>query len=70
MESQYIRDFYGRILGRIDTESNGNQVARDFYGRILGRYDKFSNTTRDFYGKIIGQGNSVASLIWMNASKK
>ena len=39
MNERVIKDYYGRILGRIKEESNGNQVLTDYYGRILGRYE-------------------------------
>ena len=34
-----IRDFYGRIMGTVESDEAGNKVARDFYRRIVGRYD-------------------------------
>lgn len=57
-----IRDFYGRIIGYIETEPNGNKVVRDFYRRVLGKYDKSSNTTRDFYGRVIARGDNTGLL--------
>lgn len=60
---EVIRDFYGRILGSITTDKQGNKVVRDFYGKILGRYDKQTNVTRDFYGRIIGKGDRSAALV-------
>ena len=60
---EIVRDFYGRILGSITTDNNGNKVVRDFYGRIKGKYDKKANVTRDFYGRIIARGDQAASLI-------
>ena len=62
-DREVIRDFYGRILGTITTDSNGNKVVRDFYGKILGKYDKKSNVTRDFYGRIVAKGDRSNSLI-------
>ena len=59
-----IRDFYGKILGYIETDAQGNKTVRDFYGKILGRYSKIDNTTRDFYNKIIARGDQAASLIY------
>lgn len=58
-----IRDFYGRILGTITTDSAGNKIARDFYGRIVGRYDKRTNVTRDFYGRVVAKGDRVSGLV-------
>lgn len=63
LDKQTVRDFYGRILGTITTDAQGNKVVRDFYGKILGRYDKKSNITRDFYGKIIARGDHTSALI-------
>ena len=64
MEKETLRDYYGRILGYIETDNQGNQTVRNFYGKILGKYDKATNTTRDFYGKIIARGNQASSLIY------
>ena len=62
-DREIIRDFYGRILGSITTDSKGNKVVRDFYGKILGKYDKKTNVTRDFYGRIVARGDRTAALI-------
>lgn len=65
MESvSIIKDFYGRIIGKLETLPNGDIIAKDFFGKILGRYDAKTNTTKDFYGRIIASGNIAASLIW------
>ena len=68
-DKEVIRDFYGRILGTITTDSNGNKVARDFYGHIVGKYDKNANVTRDFYGHIVAKGDRVSGLIPVNSKK-
>ena len=60
---EVIRDFYGRILGSITTDSSGNKVVRDFYGRIVGRYDKRNNVTRDFYGRVVAKGDRSSGLV-------
>lgn len=62
-ETQLIRDFYGKILGRIEVDEQGNKTVRDFYGRLLGRYNKRQNVTRDFYGKLIARGDATSMLI-------
>lgn len=64
MDKEAIRDFYGRIIGWVETKPNGDKIIRDFYGKIKGRYDKQLNVTRDFYGKIIGRGDLTSSLIY------
>ena len=58
---EYLKDFSGKIIGRITTKSNGEQTIRDFNGKILGTYD--GTYTRDFNGKILSQGNTLARLI-------
>ena len=60
---EVIRDFYGRILGTITTDAQGNKVVRDFHGRILGKNDKNANVTRDFYGRVVGRGDRSSALI-------
>ena len=58
-----IKDWQGKILGFMETESNGNKVLRDFYGRILGKYDKSLNVTRDFYGRQVGKDDVLMTLL-------
>jgi extradiol dioxygenase family protein len=61
-----IKDFYGKIIGWIETDSKGNKIVKDFYGKILGRYDKALDKTMDFYGKVLSKGDITAALIWNN----
>lgn len=63
MSKELVKDFYGKILGSIET-SGTKQIARDFYGKILGTYDSRDNKTRDFYGKILTTGNTLMGLIY------
>lgn len=58
-----IKDFYGKILGTVETLANGNKIVRDFYGKILGKYDSRLDVTRDFYGRIIARGDQSAMLL-------
>lgn len=58
-----IKDFYNRIIGYIDTKSNGDQTGYDFYHRVVGYYEKRSNLTKDFYRRVVGHGNLLVSLI-------
>ena len=62
-DKQVIRDFYGRTIGTIITDKDGNKVVKDFYGRIRGRYDAKQNVTRDFYGRIVARGDQSSSLL-------
>ena len=63
MAKEYIRDFYGHILGSTETVGTKTTV-RDFYGRILGTYDTRDDKTRDFYGRILSNGNTVVGLLY------
>ena len=70
MKREAIRDFYGRIIGWVETdEATGDKTARDFYNRILGYYDAKQNVTRDFYKRIVAQGDAASGLIWAEANK-
>ena len=64
---ELIKDFYGKIIGSVETDNLGNKVARDFYGKILGKYRKAENKTYDFYGKILAKGDITQSLVWGSA---
>ena len=44
-----VKDFYGRIIGKLETQDSGDIIAKDFYGKILGRYCKNQNVTKGFY---------------------
>lgn len=59
-----LKDYYGRIIGYIDTKPNGDQTGYDFYQRIVGYYQKQQNVTTDFYRRIVAQGNTLSGLIY------
>ena len=63
MQEILIKDFYGRITGRIEVDSDGNKIVKDFYGRVLGRYDAKLDVTKDFYGRVVARGDAASSLI-------
>ena len=68
MAKELIKDFYGKILGRLDDQGN-RIVAEDFYGKILGTYSKSDDKTRDFYGRVVSNGNTLAGLIAQAAAE-
>lgn len=70
MSKEYVKDFYGKILGSLETLQNGDVIARDFYGKILGKYEKKLNLTKDFYGKILTSGDTTSSLIYNSSNNK
>lgn len=70
MAKQTLRDFYGKIIGYIEDNANGDQTGRDFYNRIVGYYDAKQNVTRDFYRRIVGKGNILSGLIYAENEKQ
>lgn len=72
---QVLRDFYGRVIGSLETvhdtnpRYDGDVTARDFYNKILGYYRKFYNITTDFYGRKIGDGDLTSGLVWQEWNK-
>ncbi len=65
MAKEYIKDFYGKVIGYLETQGT-KTTARDFYGKVLGSYDSRDNFTRDFYGKVVSRGNTVVGLLYKN----
>ena len=63
MATTLIRDRDGKIIGRLDVQSNGDKLLRDFSGHILGRYKASSNLTLDFNGRIVGRGDCLTMLL-------
>jgi len=63
MSNQAIRDSAQRIIGYIETKSDGGQIGRDASKTIKGYYDPKANATKDASQRIIGYGNQLSSLI-------
>jgi hypothetical protein len=62
-----IQDWTGKILGYVQTNSNGDKTVSNFYGVILGYYRKSQNITTDFYGRMISRGDTAVGLISLNS---
>ena len=63
MQQQYIKDFYGKVIARIDFLPDGNKRLYNFYGKLLGEYVASRDVTCDFYGKLVGHGDCLTMLI-------
>ena len=63
MKREPIKEWSGRIIGWIETESNGDKRITYFSGRILGFYKANYDQTTDFYGRIIGRGDQLMTLL-------
>ena len=64
--TEYIKDFYGRILGMLETKPNGDVYAIDFNTRqILAIYRKDLNDTIEFNTRqVVAKGNVAVSFIF------
>ena len=58
-----IREPSGKIIGWIQSESNGDKILRDFNGRILGRYDNRLDVTKEPSGRIVARGYALTMLL-------
>ena len=58
-----IREWNGTVIGKIETNYNGDKTVRSWGGKILGYYDKSSNYTKDFSGRILYQGDMASALL-------
>ena len=63
MAKEPIKDWQGKILGFVESDSSGNKVLRDFYGKILGKYNCSLNITQDFYGRTVAKGDCLMTLL-------
>lgn len=63
MNKETLKDYLGRKIGTIETDSKGVQTLRDAIGRKQGTYDPKTNTTRDAIGRIVGKGNLLTTLL-------
>ncbi|TCG09267.1 hypothetical protein BZM27_06390 [Paraburkholderia steynii] len=64
MGTAYLRDNHYHIVGSIETDSSGKQIARDARYNRLGEYDPRTDQTRDASYRILGTGNQLSALIW------
>ena len=58
-----IKDWTGKILGFVETDSAGNKILRNFQLQILGKYDKNRDITQDFYGRQVAKGDCLMMLL-------
>ncbi|MGF6809533.1 hypothetical protein OKW30_004659 [Paraburkholderia sp. Clong3] len=64
MSKEYIRDGRYRIIGSIDTDCRGKQVAYNATSHLLGEYDPEPDLTRDSIMRKVGTDNQLSALIW------
>lgn len=63
MSTQTLKDSQYRVIGYIETRSDGTQVGKDKVYRVKGYYDPKTNKTKDPQYRVISEGNLLASLI-------
>lgn len=66
MQRDYVKNAQGKILGFVETDSQGNKTAKTRDGRIVGYYKAKFGTTVTPSGKIVSRSDTVVSLIPMN----
>ena len=63
MITDTIKDFYGKAVAFIETDTQGNKVMKDCFGKVLGGYDKSLGVTKDADGKVIAKGEELMKFI-------
>ena len=63
MSRQTLKDSQFRVIGYIETRSDGIQVGKDKQFRVKGYYEPKTDKTKDAQFRVVGQGNLLASLI-------
>lgn len=63
MSTQTLKDAHYRIIGYIETRSDGVQVIKNAHYHTLGYFDPKYNQTRNEHYQIVGQGNLLTSLL-------
>ena len=63
MSTQTLKDSSHRVIGYIETKSDGTQVIKDSSYRVKGYYDPRTNQTKDSSYRIVGTGNLLTTLL-------
>lgn len=63
MSTQTLKDAQYRIIGYIETRSDGVQVIKGPTYRIMGYYDPRTDQTKNERYQIVGQGNLLTALL-------
>ncbi len=63
MSTQTLKDSHYKVIGYIETKSDGSQVGKDAHYKVKGYYDPKTHQTKDVHYKVVGHGNLLASLI-------
>ena len=65
MAREAVKDWTGKVLGWVDTDSSGNQIVYNFGLRVLAKYDARKNITTDYVGKKLSEGNTAIAYIYL-----
>lgn len=63
-----LKDKHFRIIGYIETRSDGVHVGKDADFRIVGYYEPKTNQTKDSHFRIVAHGDILSGLIHDAAS--
>ena len=63
MTRQTLKDAHFRVIGYIETRSDGVRVGKDAHFRVVGYHDPRTNQTKDAHFRVVGHGDLLASLV-------
>jgi hypothetical protein len=63
MTTQVLKDSGHRILGYVETRSDGTQVVTDSAHRIKGYFEPTTNYTKDSAHRVVAYGNVLSLLL-------
>lgn len=66
MNTTYLKNIRGKVMGSVEERPNGDKILKDFYGKIVGKYDKRLNLTKDFAGRVVSFGDTLLSMLPMS----
>ena len=59
-----IKDPNGRLIGSVETTSDGRQKAYNEIGQLLGSFDPNHETTKNDTGQLVAKGNAISGLLF------
>jgi hypothetical protein len=63
MSTRTLTDAKFRVIGYIETRSDGMRIAKDVHFRIVGYYDTERDQSKDAQFRVTGHGDMLSSLI-------
>ena len=64
MTRQVLKDARYRIVGYIDSTSDGRQKGLNARYEVVGHYDPARNETKDARFRVVARGNALSALVF------